>query len=267
MVLHSAIIAAQCAALAAFFMLWYSWTKKQVELSYPVSAEAPGLFPFRSFAWVFLGLVLVTCIVQIHFIRVSATVHERLAAMTDYYKAQEQNMRSIEELKLSMERLRRDMQTNFQGLRAQTAMALQAKPTARMMEMSLARAQAAETAELSPTTDVKTVADSGFGREARSSSSEARPEPKVTKPRKQAAPTPKPYSMRLARMGRVLHDNIVVKKRPLSNAPVLEHLAAGQEVKVTEKRILNEDMWFRVVTPSGHAGWVDYRHVKLEGNS
>ena len=41
---------------------------------------------------------------------------------------------------------------------------------------------------------------------------------------------------------------------------------SGQEVKVTEKRIVNEGVWFRIVTPSGHAGWVDYRYLKLEGS-
>lgn len=267
MILHSATVAAQCAALAAFLMLWYSWTKKQIEASYPIGGREADLFPFRSFAWVFLGLVLVTCIVQIHFIRVSATVHERLAAMIDYYQAQEQNMRSIEELKATVERLRRDMQTNFQGLRAQTAMALQAKPVAPVTEVHLARADANEVAEATPKKEARILADQGFAREARSFSKEPRTEPKATEHRKRAPVAPKAYSMRLSRMGRVLLDDLVVKKRPVDDAPVLEHLAAGQEVKVTEKRILNDEMWFRVVTPSGHAGWVDYRHVKLEGNS
>jgi hypothetical protein len=267
MVLHFATIAAQCAALAAFLMLWYSWTKKQIETSYLTGGEKAELFPFRSFAWVFLGLVLVTCIVQIHFIRVSATVHERLAVMTDYYQAQDQNMRSVEELKASVERLRRDMHTNFQGLRAQTAMALQAKTAAPRTEVHLARADSVENAQVEPPKEVRIAADTGFAREARSFSKEVRADRKAAQQRKRAGDNAKAYSMRLSRMGRVLHDNLLVKKRPLSDAPVLEYLAAGQEVKVTEKRLLNEEMWFRVVTPSGHAGWVDYRHVKLEGNS
>jgi uncharacterized protein YgiM (DUF1202 family) len=73
--------------------------------------------------------------------------------------------------------------------------------------------------------------------------------------------------MRLSRVGRVVEDSVPVKKRPTDNSPVVEQLAVGQEVKVTEKRLSRKDLWFRIVTPSGRAGWVDYRSVRLDKNS
>lgn len=267
MVFHFVIIAAQCAALTAFLILWYFWIKKKIETSSAPKAEASTLPPFRSFAWVLLGLVFITCVLQIHFVRVSATVHERLAVMADYCHTQEQKVRSLEEIKVMVERLRRDMETNFQGLRAQTAMALQAKSAATLQEIRVPKTDPADYADSSGPRDFRAVAvDTGFAREARSSSAAPR-DRVVVKHRKLAVSNLKIYSMPLSRMGRILQDESQVKKRPLGNSPILEQLAAGQEVKVTEKRILNEEMWFRVVTPSGHAGWVDYRHVKLEGNS
>jgi len=268
MAFHFVIIAAQCAALTAFLILWYFWIKRRVEAPDAARADAWKLGPFRSFAWLLLGLVFITCALQIHFVRVSATVHERLAAMSDYCRMQEDKARSLDEIKVMVERLRRDMDTNFQGLRAQTAKALQAKAIPALPDMSAARADSADDTVPVRRRDLRAAAfDAGFGKEARSSSSPvARPRP-ASKYKKTSAANPKTYSMQLSRMGRIIQDDSPVKKRPISGSPVLEHLAAGQEVKVTEKRLLNEEMWFRVVTPTGHAGWVDYRNVKLGRNS
>jgi hypothetical protein len=36
-------------------------------------------------------------------------------------------------------------------------------------------------------------------------------------------------------------------------------------IKITEKKVLGEKVWFRVVTPSGKAGWVELSYIKLEG--
>jgi uncharacterized protein YgiM (DUF1202 family) len=62
-------------------------------------------------------------------------------------------------------------------------------------------------------------------------------------------------------------DNLRVRKRPQTDAPVVERITTEQPVKVTEKRLINETVWFRIVTPSGKTGWVDYRYLKLEGNA
>jgi len=268
MAFHFVIIAAQCAALTAFLILWYFWIKKRVEATAAAEADAWKLGPFRSFACLLLGLVFVTCALQIHFVRVSATVHERLAVMSDYCRIQEEKARSLDEIKVMVERLRRDMDTNFQGLRAQTAKALQAKSVLALPDMSAAKADSADNLTPSRGRDLRAAAfDSGFGKEARSSSSSVARPKSATKHRKPSAPDSRTYSMQLSRMGRILQDDSPVKKRPVSGSPVLEHLTAGQVVKVTEKRLLNEELWFRIVTPTGLAGWVDYRYVKLGRNS
>ncbi len=88
----------------------------------------------------------------------------------------------------------------------------------------------------------------------------------VRKPKSGEEDADKVYSMRLNRNGRTTIDNLRVRKLPVSDAPVVEKLMSGQEVKVTEKRIVNEGVWFRIVTPSGRAGWVDYRYLKLDGS-
>jgi N-acetylmuramoyl-L-alanine amidase len=73
--------------------------------------------------------------------------------------------------------------------------------------------------------------------------------------------------MRLSRIGKVTVESLRVRQRPQLSAPVIEQLTSGQEVKVTEKRVQNENIWFRVITPAGKAGWVDFRFLKLEGNA
>jgi uncharacterized protein YgiM (DUF1202 family) len=71
-------------------------------------------------------------------------------------------------------------------------------------------------------------------------------------------------SMDLNLTGRVTADSLRVRKRPGLRGPIIDKLPAGQRVKVTEKRLANESMWYRVITPSGKAGWVDFRYLKLD---
>lgn len=270
MILHFAIIAIQCAALAAFLILWYFWVKKRIESSYCMEDEDQVLFPFRYFSWILMGLVVITVVAQIHFVRVSSQVHERVASMTKFYEKQQKHTATLEELKGMMTRLRSDMDSNFRGLRAQ-------------IPERIAQAQPADT-----TTDPRPVAPvapsprqalvrlepqhsgpsrGGFAREARASSAAgvvaSLPHPSADQPTEK---DDKDYSMRLQREGRVLTDRLRVRKRPQSEAPVVERLMSGQKVKVTEKRLLKDGLWFRVITPSGRAGWVDYRYVKLAGS-
>ena len=88
MILHFAIIAIQCAALAAFLILWYFWVKKRIGSSLCFEEEEQILFPFRYFSWILMGLVVITVVAQIHFVRVSSLVHERVASMTGFYEKQ-----------------------------------------------------------------------------------------------------------------------------------------------------------------------------------
>ena len=269
MIVHFVIVSTQCAALAAFLILWYFWVKKRIETALPVDDNEKVLFPFRYFSWLLLGMVLVSCLLQIHFVRVSAEVHEKLAAMTNFYSNQAQSIRSLDELKVTLERLRRDIDANCRSLRAKASgrdyfpKAGETAPDLAVTNVDQLKTDAL--ASLQALRDIQE--DNGFSKEAKASSaSQAGPPPAraIDPPRKAGG---KVYSMRLSRVGRVVEDGVPVKKRPTENSPVVEQLVCGQEVKVTEKRLSNEDMWFRIVTPSGRAGWVDYRRVKLDKKS
>ncbi|MDD3474177.1 MAG: SH3 domain-containing protein, partial [Syntrophaceae bacterium] len=58
-----------------------------------------------------------------------------------------------------------------------------------------------------------------------------------------------------------------VRKSPDETSDVVETLSAGKLVKVTEKRFQKDRVWFRIITPTGRAGWVDFNFVKLDGNA
>jgi len=269
MIVHFFVISTQCAALGAFLILWYFWVKKRIETEASVDDGDQVLFPFRYFSWMLMGLVLVSCLLQIHFIRVSATVHEKLAAMTNFYSNQEQSLRSLDELKITIERLRRDFDANSKGLRSQAVSQRQPSKTPEMVaDLAVANVDQLKTEALASLQVLKDVQKgNSFAKEAKASYAT---QPATPASREINAPgrgDGKVYSMRLSRVGRVVEDGLSVKKRPMENSPVVEQLAWGQEVKVTEKRLSNEEMWFRIVTPSGRAGWVDYRRLKLEGNS
>lgn len=268
MILHFAIIAVQCAALAAFIILWYFWVKKRIESSMYFEEEEQVLFPFRYFSWILMGLVVITVVAQVHFVRVSSLVHERVACMTGYYEKQQKHTATLEELRGMVVRLRSDVDSNFRSLRAQIPEKLvqvrQSEPADESGPLAAAgpgRSQAL--VKLEP---LRTASNrGGFGREARASSSAM----VASLPNRTDSASEKDdreYSMRLQREGRVLTDRLRVRKRPQLEAPIVERLMSGQKVKVTEKRLLKENLWFRVITPSGRAGWVDYRYVKLGGS-
>jgi hypothetical protein len=267
-IFHLAVIAAQCAALAAFLILWFFWVRKRIESTSPATDRETTLFPFRCFSWLLIGMVLVTSLVQIHFVRVSAVVHERMAAMADFYYKHDQSARSLDELKSMVERLRREMDTNFQGLRAHHLQQQPARSSNPIGEFVMAGADQPDTEHFVAAKASQTDRDgSGFGREAKAASSRSASETLSGSSKAASASESKGRSMALKRVGRVIPASLQVRKRPAFGSPVVEELAAGQAVKVTEKRVVDDSMWFRVVTPSGHAGWVDYRHVRLDGSS
>jgi len=269
MIAHFIIVSTQCAVMAAFLILWYFWVKKRIETSLLADGEEQVLFPFRYFSWVLISLILVTCLAQIHFVRVSATVHQKMAAMTNFYRNQEQTIRSLEELKATVEKLRRDVDANFRGLRAQTAShGSISKDSDMPADLAVAHVDQLKEEALSSLRALKDVQKgASFAKEAKASSAGQAVQPTSREAKSPRQGDSKVYSMRLSRVGRVVEEGLSVKKRPEDNSPVIEKLAWGQEVKVTEKRVSHEEMWFRIVTPSGRAGWVDYRQLKLEGNS
>jgi hypothetical protein len=267
MIVHFIIISTQCAALAAFLILWYFWVKKRVETVLPGEDTQRVLFPFRHFSWLLMGLVLVSCLLQIHFVRVSAEVHEKLAAMTNFYGNQEQSIRTLDELKTMLERLRKDIDANSRNLRAK-AFGHESLSQTRgaVADLTVANVDQLKTEALASLQALRDIQNSnGFRKEARASSAfpaASSPAPVIDSPQKEDGNA---YSMRLSRTGRVIADKLSIHKRPAEDSPVVEQLDRGQEVKVTEKRLSDEDMWFRIVTASGRAGWVDHRRLKLDG--
>jgi hypothetical protein len=261
------IILLQCAALAAFLILWYFWVKKRMEASFLLEEDTHVLFPFKHFSWLLIGLVFVTCLIQIHFVRVSATVHEKMASLVGSIKKNEQHARAIDDMKASLDKLRTEMELNFKNLRTQNVDQLPFKcpeaPTT----------TDARPAPRSPITSVQPPRSesNAFAREARSSSASRKPNgAQITSSGTKDARSNEieaVHSMPLSRTGRSLVDNLRVRKRPQTDAPVVERITTEQPVKVTEKRLINETVWFRIVTPSGKTGWVDYRYLKLEGNA
>jgi hypothetical protein len=270
MLLHLTVISLQCAAVGAFLILWYFWAKKKLLCSFMVQDEEQILFPFRYFSWILMGVVLGTCLVQLHFVRTSSQIHERLVGLTNAFQKQEQDIRAMQGLADSMDHLRGDVSALANEVRNRTL-------------KQMAQGTAPQAPGLSPFAhsdpsdmDLKHSSSGpaspghgdGFASEAKASSVAEAKRPLLTGPRKaEEKEDPNGFSMRLNRMGHITTGNLRVRKRPVADSPVMEKLGTGDPVKVTEKRLFKDNMWFRVITPSGRAGWVDFRYVKLGGDA
>ena len=268
MIFHVMIISIQCAVVAAFLILWYFWVKGKLRASTFLEDEEHFLFPFRYFSWILVAVIVVTCLAQVHFVRVSSTVHERLAGLQGLYTRQEIQARSMGDMKEMIKKLRDDMHMNFRGLRAQIA-----ESSSAAAAQSTAERQATQTPPLQRPTRLGVSVSrvdtqkNEFAGEARAASSQdfARSVP-AAKPGPRQAESADLF-MHLSREGRILTDHLRVRNRPVKNASVVEKLMSGQQVKVTGKRLSGNRIWYRVVTPTGRAGWVDYRYIKLGGNA
>ena len=95
MLLHITVISLQCAAVGAFLILWYFWARKKLLCSYMLQDDQQVLFPFRYFSWILIGIVLITSLVQIHFVRTASLMHEKLVVLTTGYQRQEQDLRAV----------------------------------------------------------------------------------------------------------------------------------------------------------------------------
>jgi predicted outer membrane lipoprotein len=270
MILHIMVISILCAAVAAFLILWYFWVKGKLGASAFLEDEDQVLFPFRYFSWILIGVILATCVAQIHFVRVSSTVHERMSVLGGLYERQELQAQSITDLKAMLQKVRTDMHANFQGLRAQIAETVTAANTTQTVQTDRT-AQSPPLRKptlLSANRNRNVTQTNGFAGEAKAASSkdvtgsiaERRSGPRQTN-------TQPDRFMALSREGRILTNHLRVRNRPQPSATVIEKLMSGQQIKVTGKRLYGEKIWYRIVTPSGRAGWVDFRYVKLEGNA
>jgi len=270
MMVHTLIIALQVTVVAAFLILWYFWVKRKLGVSLFVEDEQQVLFPFKYFSWVLVGLVVASSLVQIHFVRVSATVHERLGTLVSLCDRQEVQIKALESTREMIQKLRGDVDVNFRGVRAQIAEFRAGCQSAQ----SAAPAQAVQPSgplkrpalvDLASSQDKP--AEKDFARAAKASHI------RVAGLGPQPGPDPSPdpgsetFRMRLSRKGRILTDNLRVRKRPEQQSDVVDKLMSGQQVKVTEKLMISDKMWFRIVTPAGRQGWVDFRYVRLDGSS
>jgi len=268
MILHVMIISIQCAVIAAFLILWYFWVKRKLGASAFLEDEDQILFPFRYFSWVLAGVIVATCLAQIHFVRVSSVVHERMTGLNDLYARQVNQAQSLAELKEMIDKVRNDMHANFQGLRVQIAESSTSLSVAQPPEEKKA-AQAStlrKPALLSSTDSSAESPGNAFAREAKAAAS-TEPGKSLFSPRSGPKQQKQPdHFMDLSREGRIMIDHLRVRNRPLTSASVVDKLMAGQQVKVTGKRLSGTKIWYRIVTPTGRAGWVDFKYVRLEGN-
>jgi hypothetical protein len=250
MAFHILIISLQLAAVAAFLILWYFWVKRKLEAALILEEENNILFPFRHFAWVFIGVILLTCVVEVHFLRVSSSAQEKMVALLQMQKKQDQNAKQFEELRGALDKLGKDIESSIKDLQARIIVPSAAAPTDSRPAPK----------DNSPLVSMKY--EPGFEKEARAANK--KPEP-IRSDKVKAPEDDEVHSMRLNRTGRVIIDNLRVRKTPAIDAPVIDKLASGQEIKVTEKRLINTSIWFGIITPTGKTGWVDYRYLKLEG--
>jgi hypothetical protein len=270
MLLHITVISLECAAVAAFLILWYFWAKKKLLCSYMLEDDEQILFPFRYFSWILMGIVLGTCLVQVHFVRTSSQLYERLAALTKEYREQEQSLRSLQGLESSVDNLRKDLSVLVKEVRTQHLKQLAQIASASCPSLSAETQTDALDGEMGASASAaKARTEKGsFATEAKTSSLSSAKKPVAAGPVKSDdKDNPEAFSMRLNRVAQVTVGMLRVRKRPVSDAPVMEKLSAGEQVKVTEKRLFKDNMWFRIITPSGRAGWVDFRYVKLGGDA
>lgn len=267
---HTLIIALQVTVVAAFLILWYFWVKRKLGVSLFVEDEEQVLFPFKYFSWVLVGLVIASSLVQIHFVRVSATVHERLGTLASLCERQAVQLKALESTREMLHKLRGDVDVNFKGVRAQIAefrAGTQLAESAASGQATQASGPLKRPALVDLATSQDRHGEKDFARAAKASRIH------VAGVAPQPGPDPSPESgsetfrMRLSRKGRILTDNLRVRRRPEHQSDVVDKLMSGQQVKVTEKLMVSDKMWFRIVTPAGRQGWVDFRYVKLDGSS
>ncbi len=270
---HIFIIGLQLTAIAAFLILWYFWVKRKMGITYGLDEEENVLFPFRSFSWILLGVVLITCLVQIHFVRVSASVYEKLVTISKAIANQKPENATPANLQATLSELQAELRSGFSALKSMNETQLKLAKTIKNPP-GINHSSAKRPSDSPPKRSLGIASkpkESVFDGEAKASSRQAQKKRAATKKSKpeqrevrQDEFGPSVYSMRLNLMGKVKATTLNVRKRPLPHSLIVEKLNMSEMVKVTEKRVSGAAMWYRIVTPTGRAGWVDYRYLKLE---
>lgn len=281
MIFHIIIILFMITAAAAFLILWYLWVKRKLESAYFLDDEQQTLFPFRHFSWLLIGVILVTCLTQIHFVRVSSTVHQKLSELVAPPPVAERvSAADLAELKSMVTGLREEvvelgLKTEQARMAPKTKITPPEKKPAAASERPAAisrprapRKDALIALKPKPRPSVR----GNFAGEAKASSAKSavesppakKADPSEARPPAKAKEEKEVWSMTLNLAGTVTADSLNVRKRPSEKSQVIDRLASGQVVKVTEKRVVGDRVWFRVVTADGRAGWVDFRYLRLQ---
>jgi len=271
MMLHITIIALECAALAAFLILWHMVIKKKLRGAFLREAGQQILLPFRYFSWVLMGLVLVTCLVQLHFVWLSSLIQDEMVSVNRSMQDQQMGSSGADEIKALIDNLRTHTEANIKELRS-LGLSHQRGPM-------MASAESIESVDTplkphekasGPTSQNfhKDTERAAFEKEAKASSSRKMKNHLLSNLDERVYQHDRElFSMRLNNMGNVTRTGLRVRKQPSTDSDVVEKLASGQQVKVTEKRVVKNTVWFRVITPSGTAGWVDYRYLTLDAKA
>jgi len=271
MMLHVTIIALECAALAAFLILWHMVIRKKLRGAFLREAGQQILLPFRYFSWVLMALVLVTCLVQLHFVWLSSQIQDEMVSANRLMQDQQMGSSGADELKALIDNLRTHTEANIKELRSMglspqrgpmIASAASGDPDATPL-----RPQDKATGPTAQNFN-KDTEKGAFEKEARASS-ERKPKNQVISNLRdrEYQHDQERFSMRVNNMGNITRTGLRVRKQPGTDSDVIEKLTSGQQVKVTEKRMVKNTVWFRVITPSGTAGWVDYRYLRLDAKA
>lgn len=256
----------QIACLVIFLVLWRLWIKKKLASSFLIEDEDRLLFPFRYLSWILGGVVLITALAQAHFLWVSTTEKKETSKIKALYTKVEEQGRTIDEMKKIMEKLGRDVELNFKALKVFGKDQLnQMRSNKLTNDLRLQNDPPAKDSSAAKPNTIKSASlQGGFAQEAKASSSSAA-STSTPEPPKNNDQFSDNSSMHLSRKGKSITDNLRVRKQPSEDAPIVDKIMSGQPIKITEKKVLGEKVWFRVVTPSGKAGWVELSYIKLEG--
>ena len=270
MVIQLTVAALQLTALAVLIILWHFWVKRRLEVPRCPDDAKHALPPLGRLCRLLLGLLFLTCLVQIYLLWGSSTIQEKIASAVTPGKKQTQNIRVINEMKGMIENLRKETAGNSKLLHAMKSErgsgvqgGLQNPSSLRVPTGGLLEGRPQLNSQTGKTGSV----EGGFAKEAKASSIASGHKAIEKRFETRADASEQIYSMRLNRQGHVVTEKLRVRKRPQQNSEIVEKLLDGQQVKVTEKRLLNDTMWFRVITPSGRAGWVDFRYLTLDGGA
>jgi hypothetical protein len=271
MMLHVTIIALECAALAAFLILWHMVIRKKLRGAFLREAGQQILLPFRYFSWVLMALVLVTCLVQLHFVWLSSQIQEEMVSANRSMQDRQIGSSVSDEVKALIDNLRTHTEANIKELRS-LGLSHQSGPmiaSATSLEPG-ATPLRPQNKPAGPTAQnfYKDAEKGAFEKEARASSARKLKNHEISSVgEREYQQDGELFSMRLNNTGNVTRTGLRVRKQPSTDADVVEKLASGQQVKVTEKRMVDDTAWFRVITPSGTAGWVNYRYLRLDAKA